>query len=310
MAKAAYEGLLGQFARWKDALVMVARIDKSMSSASKTIKAVPLKNGVQSILVGFTILEVMASCHRELMLKEISEVTGLSPSKVHSYLVSFCSIGMATQNTTTGGYQLGSLALKLGLSYLENHDVFSFAKPIMMKLADEVGQTAFLGVWGNRGPTILNRVDGANSRAIFDLRIGSVLPVIQSALGRNFAAHLPFSIVEPYLIKELENAGQASQSRGMDDLATMSRVRTLLRGIADQGISRCRGGLFSDFTAISAPVFDHSKSIICAITIMGPIERLDDDFDGEPVTLLKAACQKISESCGYQLAANPDGAEA
>ncbi len=283
---------------------MAIETDKSMSSVNKTVKAVPLKNGVQSILIGFTILEVMAGSNRELMLKEISEVTGLSPSKVHSYLVSFCSIGMATQNTTTGGYQLGSLALKLGLSYLEGHDVFSFAKPIMMKLADEVGQTAFLGVWGNRGPTILNRVDGANSQAIFDLRIGSVLPVIRSALGRNFAAHLPFSIVEPYLIKELENTGQVSHPHDTDDLATMSSVRTLLRGIANKGISRCRGGLLSDFTAISAPVFDHSKSIVCAITVMGPIERLDDDFEGEPVKLLKSACQQISESCGYQLGAH------
>ena len=283
---------------------MAIETDKSMSSVNKTVKAVPLKNGVQSILIGFTILEVMAGSNRELMLKEISEVTGLSPSKVHSYLVSFCSIGMATQNTTTGGYQLGSLALKLGLSYLEGHDVFSFAKPIMMKLADEVGQTAFLGVWGNRGPTILNRVDGANSQAIFDLRIGSVLPEIRSALGRNFAAHLPFSIVEPYLIKELENTGQVSHPHDTDDLATMSSVRTLLRGIANKGISRCRGGLLSDFTAISAPVFDHSKSIVCAITVMGPIERLDDDFEGEPVKLLKSACQQISESCGYQLGAH------
>jgi len=270
-----------------------------MKFDNKPTKAVPLKNGVQSILVGYSILDVMAASNRELMLKEISEVTGLSPSKVHSYLVSFCSIGMTAQNAITGGYQLGSLTLKLGLSYLEAHDVFAFAKPIMVELADEIGQTAFLGVWGNRGPTILNRVDGAYSQAIFDLRIGSVLPVINSALGRNFAAHLPFSIVEPYLIRELEHSSPTSLPRDFQGQATMANVRALLRDVVDSGISRCRGGLLSDFTAISAPVFDHSQSIICAITVMGPIERLDDDLAGQPVKRLKAACRRISESCGY-----------
>jgi hypothetical protein len=32
---------------------------------------------------------------------------------------------------------------------------------------------------------------------------------------------------------------------------------------------------------------------------MGPIERLDDDLAGQPVKRLKAACRRISESCGY-----------
>lgn len=79
----------------------------------------------------------------------------------------------------------------------------------------------------------------------------------------------------------------------------MASVRALLRDVVDKGISRCRGGLLSDFTAISAPVFDHSQSIICAITVMGPIERLDDDFDGQPVKRLKAACRRVSKSCGF-----------
>jgi DNA-binding IclR family transcriptional regulator len=272
---------------------------ETMIAETKPQKPVSLKNGVQSILVGFSILEVMADSNRELMLKEISDGTGLSPSKVHSYLVSFCSNGMTTKDSATGGYRLGPLALKLGLSFLEGHDVFTLAKPIMLELADEIGQTAFLGVWGNRGPTILNRVDGAYSQAVFDLRIGSVLPILKSALGRNFAAHLPYGIVEPFLIKELEYASSTKPSIDFEGPATMVSVNRMLQDVRERGISRCRGGLLSDFTAISAPVFDHSQNILCAITIMGPINRLDDDFDGRPVTLLKATCRRISEDCGF-----------
>ncbi len=252
-----------------------------------------LKKGIQSIDIGFSILTVLMKSAIPVPLKTISEKTGMSPSKIHSYLVSFCNLGMVEQNESTGFYSLGPYALKLGLGYLDQIDLFSVAKPLMYDLAVEIGQTLFLGVWGNRGPTIVYRVDGPYSQTIFDLRIGSVLPILDSALGLNFAANLPFSLIEPIIQSELKLSKNKARFKNEKD------VKKHLETIRTEKISTCRGALLTDFTAISVPIFDYSGTITAGLTIMGRIDMLDDNPKGATANTLKMAGEKISLSRGF-----------
>ncbi len=259
-----------------------------------------LRKGIQSIEIGFSILSVLLESAKALPLKTIAVRSGLSSSKVHSYLVSFCALEVVTQDRDTGYYSLGPFALKLGLGFLDQFDLFSATRPAMMTLAEEIGATVFLGVWGNRGPTIIYRVDGPLSQTVLDLRVGSVLPVLRSAVGRNLAAHLPSSIVRPLLLAELEQlAPGAAADDSTENPRSLVTAEKLLEQIRQQGISRSRGGLLSDYTALSVPIFDFSGAVYGALTVMGRINNFDDSFDGVPARRLKETCQRISAACGY-----------
>lgn len=258
------------------------------------MEEVKKKNGIQSINVGFSILDVLLKSPRPLPLKEISERSGLKASKIHPYLVSFSNLNIVEQNQNTGFYSLGNYCLKLGLGYLDQVELMAVCKPVMQELANDLGHTVFLGVWGNRGPTIINRVDGAFSQTIFDLRIGSVLPLLSSALGKNFAAHLPETTINPMLIEEIQLNG--NNSSFPNDLAT---IQKMLKSIREDGISQSRGGILSDYTAISVPIFDFSSTIIAGLTIMGRINRLDDRVDGNASRLLRNAGKNISCDRGF-----------
>lgn len=258
------------------------------------MEQVKKKNGIQSINVGFSILDVLLKSPKPLPLKEISERSGLSPSKIHSYLVSFLDLNIVEQNENTGFYSLGNYCLKLGLGYLDQVELMAACKPVMEELAHDLGHTIFLGVWGNRGPTIINRVDGAFSQTIFDLRIGSVLPLLSSALGKNFSAHLPETIINPMLIEEIQLNGN-----GLNYPNDLAQIQEILKNIREEGISQSRGGILSDYTAISVPIFDFSNTIIAGLTVMGRINRLDDRVDGNASRLLKEAAKKISYNRGF-----------
>lgn len=257
------------------------------------MEQVKKKNGIQSINVGFSILDVLLKSPKPLPLKEISERSGLTPSKIHSYLVSFLDLNIVEQERNTGYYSLGAYCIKLGLGYLDQVQLLSVCKPEMLYLAHDLGHTVFLGVWGNRGPTIINRVDGAYSQPFFDVRIGSVLPLLSSALGKNFAAHLPESITRPILIEEIEQ----NRPNIPNNLA---QVQENLDKIRKQGISQGRGQLVSDFTALSVPIFNFANSIIAGLTIVGSINKFDDRIDGYSAKLLKEIGMKISLTRGYQ----------
>ncbi|MDA0708510.1 MAG: IclR family transcriptional regulator [Proteobacteria bacterium] len=268
-------------------------------------KIVPLKTarkGVQSIEIGFSILAVLQQSTKPLPLKTISERSELAPSKVHSYLVSFCSLDIVIQHSDTGYYSLGSFALKLGLSYLDQFDLFSTSKPIMERLAEDIGETIFLGVWGNQGPSIIHRVDGPQSQTVLDIRVGSVFPLIRSSLGRIFAAHMPKSTIKPILQKEVESNIRTGQYKeDIENPQNLIDVYKMLDKVHADGFSRCRGGLLYDFTAMSVPIFDYAGSIAASLTMIGLRGSLDDEIEGRPAQALIKASKTISSSCGYDL---------
>lgn len=259
----------------------------------------PPRKGVQSIEVGFSILNVLMASARPLPLKTISKISDLPPSKVHSYLVSFTALDVVRQDSSTGHYGLGPRALKLGLAFLGQFDLFSATRPVMADLAEQIGITVFLGVWGNRGPTIIYRADGPLSETVLDIRVGAALPILRSAVGRNLAAYMPDNIIRPLIVQELSHFVASGATDTIETPKTLMMVQRMFEKVRADGISRVRGGLISDYSALSVPIFGFSGAPYGALTIMGRYNSFDDSLEGDSALKLKAACSSISTACGF-----------
>ena len=272
----------------------------SKEAAATEEKAPGARRGIQSIEVGFRILDVLRGSGHPVALKDIAGACDMSVANVHYYLVSFQKGGVVQQQADTGFYGLGPYALRLGMAALEQFDVFTTARPVMAELAAISGQTVFLGVWGNKGPTIIYRVEGSGSRPLLELRVGSVLPLLSSALGRNFLAHLPEAHTRELLAQEMDSAGDTIDGTGTTTRRYTSRdVVTMREEILQHGISRCRDALLPHFTSLSAPVFSMLGEMTAAITLMGPIGMLDDDLQAETARLLIEKANSISAAGGW-----------
>ncbi|ADP14570.1 bacterial transcriptional regulator family protein 7 [Achromobacter xylosoxidans A8] len=256
------------------------------------------RRGIQSIEVGFRILDVIRKAGRPLPLKEIADACELTVPNVHYYLVSFQKVGVVQQHADTGHYGLGPYALRLGLAALEQFDVFTTARPIMAEVAAITGHTVFLGVWGNKGPTIVYRVEGARSRPLLELRVGSVLPLLSSALGRNFLAHLPEASTRELLEQEMATAG--ADAYGVAGRPyTQKDVQAIREEVLQHHLSRCRDALLPHFTSLSAPIFDMLGEMKAAITLMGPVGAIDDDLQSDTARLLSEKARSISATAGW-----------
>ena len=73
-----------------------------------------MARGIQSIVLGFKLVEVIAEAGVPLSLKAISALSGMSPSKARMYLISFIETRLVTQNPESALYGLGPYALRLG----------------------------------------------------------------------------------------------------------------------------------------------------------------------------------------------------
>src|SRR5258707_14001190 len=103
----------------------------------------------------------------------------------------------------TGIYRLGSEALALGLASLAGIDLVALATPLIADLSTLVNETIVLSIWANHGATVVH-VKEPPRRVTVVTRIGSGLPLLTSATGLVFAAHLPAEEIEAMKSAEID----------------------------------------------------------------------------------------------------------
>lgn len=253
------------------------------------------RQGIQSIEVGFRLLRALATTNRAMMLKDIAAFAGMPAAKAHRYLVSFMRIGLVEQDPASGRYDLGSYALELGLAGLGRLDPLRFAGPILEELCEEIRETVALAVWGTRGATIVRIIDAGGPITI-TLRAGTVLALTKSATGRAFAAFYR----SPYLRKMLDEELRKTAENSKVAVTTVRRqLEKVVAEIREHGISRATGSLTPGINGFSAPVFDHTGSMVAAITSLGAVGEFNVEWDSPVARAMKAAADALSKRLGH-----------
>lgn len=251
--------------------------------------------GIQSVEVGFGLLDVLSKAAGPLMLRDLAGAAGMSAAKAHRYLVSFQRLQLVVQDATSTRYDLGPASLKLGLACLSRMDAVRLARERIAALMGEIGHTLALAVWGNRGPTIVHWEESPQALTV-NLRLGDVMPLLSSATGRCFAAYLSKDAITPLLKDEI---ARAHKQRRADVPATLGEARGLLEEVRQRGAARVVDTLLPGITAFCAPVFDSDGHIELGIVALGPSGSFDPHWGGAVDRPLREAARRWSSDLGY-----------
>src|SRR6478672_5360692 len=222
--------------------------------------------GIQSVEVGFALLDALARAAGPQMLRDLAAAAGMSAAKAHRYLVSFQRLQLVVQDPTSTRYDLGPAALKLGLASLSRLDAVKLGRERAAVLMERIGHTVALAVWGNHGPTIVHWEESPQAVTV-NLRLGDVMPLLSSATGRCFAAYVSKDAIAPMLREELARA----QKQGRTDVpATMAGVRAMLDEVRARGASRVVDVLLPGIVGFCAPVFDADGHMVLGLVALGP----------------------------------------
>lgn len=252
--------------------------------------------GIQSVEVGFTLLDVLAQAHGPLMLRDLAATAGMSAAKAHRYLVSFQRLGLVVQDSGNTRYDLGPAALKLGLASLARLDSMKMARERVPALLEQVGHhTLALAVWGNHGPTIVHWEESQLAVTV-SLRLGDVMPLLSSATGRCFAAYALPEAIAPMLHAEL---AQAQKLARRDLPNTPEQVQAVLADVRAHSMARVVDTLLPGIVGFCAPVFDADQHMALGLVVLGSAATLDVDWDGSVATALRTAAAQLSADLGY-----------
>ena len=261
----------------------------------------PQRAGIQSVEVGFSLLEALSDAGSALMLRDLAAKADMSAAKAHRYLVSFQRLGLVVQDAATTQYDLGPAALKLGLASLSRIDAVKLARARLSSLMNDIGQTLALAVWGNQGPCMVHWEESPQAVTV-NLRLGDVMPLLSSATGLCFAAFMATrqSAVNTRLKGLLKDELTRSQKLGREDVpANMAEVTALLDEAREHGVARVVNTLLPGVGGFCAPVFDADGHMVLGMVALGSLSTFDTNWRGAVATPLIAAARQLSGDLGY-----------
>lgn len=265
--------------------------------AHGTVGAQPeAQAGIESIETGMRLLLVLSRLGgRPQMLGTLASAAGMSPPKVHRYLVSLVRTGFVERDARRGRYRLGPSALEVGVSAIGSVDALRLAGEVMPGLRDELNHTIALMVWGNHGPIIV-RAEESNDVVSVSFRVGRGLPILGSASGLALAAHLPWAAVSTAIAAEIGAAPPAHLPRPV----TLEQVQRRLSLVRRRGLARIRGTVTSGISALAAPILDVRGYAAASLSVVGTSGSFDMRAQALAASALSEVCADLSRRLGHR----------
>jgi DNA-binding IclR family transcriptional regulator len=249
------------------------------------------RKGIQSVEIGLRVLDALARADGPLPLKEISRATGLSASQAHRYLTSLSRQEMVVQDAKTGHYDLGHMAIRVGLAALSRIDAIEIAEEALRRLVDRVDLTGMLGIWGEHGPVAVRWRRG-RSLIFASVGLGASFPLLGSATGQIFLAYLPPSITRGLVDAELADLARRGSTIARKD------IPGIIAKVRHDRCAKLDGHLAPGIWAVSAPIFDSQGELVAALTLMGnPSDK--EERRARTVDELRRAAAEASEKLGF-----------
>lgn len=242
------------------------------------------RSGIQSVGIGLRVLDVLASLNGGAQLGAIAAAADLSSSQAHRYLASLIAAGMAQQDPSSGRYELGPGALKLGLAALARVDSFREAAKGLTEFMETTGRTVQMAALGPTGPIVVRWIMGRPAIST-SLMVGAPLPLLTSATGHVFLA---FS--SPNATREMVESETKPYIRPTDVEGLRNRVRA-------DGYSSLKGDLIPGLRAIAVPIFDLQGEVMFTATMLST-DVFDPAYDEEARLRLMATCDEITRATG------------
>lgn len=216
------------------------------------------------------VLHRLAAGARPLSADALSRALGIPRSSTYLLLQVLIDEGLVVPVREDHTFALGLGVFELGSAYLRHAPLEHIARPLLARLARQVGETAQLGVLSGSETIYLLKEIPPHPTALIT-EVGVRLPAHLTASGRAMLAALPFKQVIAYF------SSPASFHRLIDHgPRSLKELRQLLHADAARGWAMEVGSVTDGISCVASVVRDGTDYPVASVVISFPSARHDD----------------------------------
>lgn len=247
-------------------------------------------SAVQSVDRAVSVLEILAR-HGEAGVTEIADELDVHKSTAFRLLGVLENRGLVAQAKDRGKYYLGGGVLRLAGAAAVRLDISQEGVPVCREVADELGETVNIAVLDDDAAVNIMQARGTASVTAQNW-LGRRTPLHATSSGKVLLAHMPPTLREGFLARTLPRFTERT-------ITGTSTLRAELEAVVEQGYGITVEELELGLAAVAAPVRSHDGKVIGAISVSGPVYRLNTDRLPEVAKRTVAAGAELSRRMGY-----------
>jgi DNA-binding IclR family transcriptional regulator len=250
-------------------------------------RAARSRREVGSVARALAALDALAESESGLGVNEVARRVGVNASTA-SRLLATLERGRLVERSPGGPYRLGLKLVALSDRVLARLDVRERARPWLLSLVDQTGETATLSVPGPAEAITVDFVP-APSSVVSMARLGRPSVSHATAAGKVMLAF----------------GGEAWPQAGAPLVAYTERTITdpealasELRLVVEQGVAEAVGEREPDLAAMAAPVLGRGGELVAILGLQGPVTRLPAAKRRALADPLRRAAAEVGQALG------------
>jgi IclR family acetate operon transcriptional repressor len=236
------------------------------------------------------ILETLQASTTGLQLKDIAVRTGINKSTAYRFLAHLESEGYLFRNDA-GAYIVGPKLARLGSGVAYHTTLRTVCRPVMQRLWVTTTETVNLGVLSGLDVLYLDVLESSHSFRMVS-QVGSRRPLHCTALGKAMLAFVSETERESAL------ASLRLEKFAPRTITSIPGLRKELKKVAQQGFAVDDEEACAGSRCAGAPIFDQSGNVVAAISVSGPVTRIDRTKLLQFSTAVREGARLISRNLG------------
>ena len=244
-----------------------------------------------SLARGLRVLTHLALAGRPLGVTELAHHFGVPKSNMHRHLNTLVGEGFASRQAG-GRYRAGLKLWQLGLATYHSLGLVRLARPALEDLVEASEETVHLSVLDKGDVLYVDKIDSPQPVRAYS-RLGGRAPAHCVATGKVLLADL-----DPARRGGLVGTGLARHSsQTITDAGTFEAHLAQIRAA---GFATNRGEWREDVYGLAAPIRDAGGTVVAAVGISGPKQRLGERRLKRLTPFVKQAARRIEAALAGQ----------
>jgi DNA-binding IclR family transcriptional regulator len=145
------------------------------------------REGDSALARGIRVLRAFRVGDSVLTNRELAKRTNLPKPTISRILATLAELGCVNYIEHLEAYKLGGALIAMGHVASANFDLLQVARPLMTRLAEEIGLAVGIGMLEKDRMVYMEACQGS-ARVALQMRVGSRLPLFSTAMGRAILA--------------------------------------------------------------------------------------------------------------------------